>query len=59
MRWQQDFRTDHAALAGVVAVLTVILAVQLLAGAIGGRCNGGLSCAALDLCHMEMIECDT
>ena len=33
---QQDFGTDHAALAGVVAVLTVILAVQLFAGTVGG-----------------------
>ena len=52
---QQDFGTDYAALFGVVTVLAVVFAVQLLAGAIGGRCNGGLSCAALDLCHMEMI----
>ena len=52
---EQDFRADHAALAGVVAVLAVVFTVQLFAGAIGGRCNGGLSCAALDLCHMEMI----
>ena len=52
---QQDFRTDHAALFGVVAVLTVVFAVQLFAGTIGGRRNSGLSCAAFDLCHMEMI----
>ena len=51
---QQNFRTDYAALFGVVAILAVIFAVQLFAGAIGGRRNGGLSCA-LDLCHMEMI----
>ena len=52
---QQDFRTDHAAFFGVVAVLTVVFAVQLFAGAIGGRSNGGLSCAALNLCDMKMI----
>ena len=52
---QQDFRTDHAALLGVVTVLTVVFAVQLFAGAIGGRCDCGLSCAAFDLCDMKMI----
>lgn len=36
-------------------VLAVVFAVQLFAGTIGGRRNGGLSCAALDLRHMEMI----
>ena len=40
LRWgmgrQQDFSADHAALAGVVAVLAVVFTVQLLAGAIGG-----------------------
>ncbi len=40
---QQDFRTDHAALAGVVAVLAVILTVQLFAGTVGGRSHSGLS----------------
>ena len=51
---QQDFRTDHAALAGVVAVLAVILAVQLFAGAIGGSSHGRLSGAALDLGYVKM-----
>ena len=59
VRWQQDFRTDHAALAGVVAVLAVILAVQLFAGAIGGSSHGRLSSAALDLGYMKMIQCDS
>ena len=54
---QQDFGADDTALVGVVAVLSVILAVQLLAGAIGSRCDGGLSCAAFDLVNMEMINC--
>ena len=36
-------------------VLAVVFAVQLFAGTIGGRRNGGLSCAALYLRHMEMI----
>ena len=54
---QQDFRTDHAAFFGVVAVLTVVFAVQLFAGTIGGRCDGGLTCAAFDLVNMEMINC--
>ena len=52
---QQDFRTDHTALFGVVAVLAVVFAVQLFPRAIGGRRNSGLSGAALDLCHMKMI----
>ena len=52
--WQQGFRADHAALAGVVAVLTVILAVQLFPGTVGSRRHGGLPRAALDLRHMEM-----
>ena len=56
---QKDFRTDHAALAGVVAVLTVILAVQLFAGAIGGSSHRRLSSTSLDLGHMKMIECDS
>lgn len=36
MGWQQDFRTDHTALTGVVAVLAVILAVQLFSSTVGG-----------------------
>ena len=52
---QQDFRTDHAALFGVVAVFAVVFAVQLFAGAIGGSSHDRLSGAALDLCNMKMI----
>ena len=52
---QKDFCINHATFVGVVAVLAVILAVQLFTGAIGGRCDGGLSCAAFDLIYMEMI----
>ena len=55
---QQDFRTDHAALGGVVAVLAVILAVQLFAGTVGGCRNGGLSGATFDLSDMKMKQCD-
>ena len=57
MSWQQDFCADDATLVGVVAVLAVILAVQFFTGAIGGRCDGGLPCAAFDLVNMEMINC--
>ena len=57
MGWQKDFGTDYTALVGVVAVLAVIIAVQFFAGAIGGRCDGGLSCAAFDLVNMKMINC--
>ena len=59
MRRQQDFRTDHAALSGVVTVLAVIRAVQLFPGAVGGSSHGGLSRAALDLRHMKMKKRDT
>ena len=55
MSWQQNFRADDTALVGVVTVLTVILAVQFFTGAIGGRCDGGLPCAAFDLVNMKMI----
>ena len=56
---QQDCRTDHAALFGVVAVLTVVFAVQLFPGAVGGSSYSRLPRAALDLRHMKMKECDT
>jgi len=55
---QQDFRADHAALAGVVAVLAIVFAVQFLPGAIGGSSHGRLSGAALDLGYMKMKQCD-
>ena len=51
---QKDFRADHAAFSGVVAVLAVILAVQLFPGTVGGRRHGRLSRAAFDLRHMKM-----
>ena len=51
---QQDFRADHAAFAGVVADLAVVLAVQLFPGTVGGRRNSGLPRAALDLGYMKM-----
>lgn len=49
-----SFRTDYTALAGVVAVLAVVFAVELFAGTVGGCGNGGLSGAALDLGDMKM-----
>ena len=52
---QQDFRSDNTDFAGVVAVLAVIHAVQLFAGAIGRRSDSGLSCTAFVLGHMKMI----
>ena len=54
MGWQQDFRTDHAALTGVVAILTVVFTVELFAGTVGGCGNSGLSGAALDSGDMKM-----
>lgn len=58
MRGKQNFRTDDAALIGVVAVLAVMLAVQFFAGTIGSRSDNGLSFAAFDLVNMKMIQCD-
>ena len=55
---QQDFRTDDSALAGVVAALTVVFAVELFPGTVGGSSHGGLSGAALDLGDMKMKQCD-
>ena len=51
---QQDFRTEDTAFLGVVAVLSVILAVQLFAGSVSGGRNSGLPCAAFDLGNMEV-----
>lgn len=51
---QQDFRADHAAFAGVVADLAVVLAVQLFPGTVGGSSYSRLPRAALDLRHMKM-----
>ena len=48
----------YTALAGVVAGLAVILAEQLLTGAVGGGCDSRLSRAAFDLCCVEMIKSD-
>ena len=55
MGWQQDFCIDHAALVGVVTVLTVILAVQFFSCSVGSGCNNRLTVAAFDLIYMEMI----
>ena len=49
---------DDAAFSGVVAVLTVVIAVQPLTGSIRRGGNSALSGAAFDLLHTEMIECD-
>ena len=47
---QQNFGTDHAALAGVVAVLAVVITVKTLPGSVGCAGNGALTGAALYLC---------
>ena len=56
VRGQEDLGADHAALAGVVAVLAVILAVEFLSGAVGGSGDDGLTGAPLDLRGVEMKE---
>ena len=45
---------EHTAFPGVVAVLSVILAVQLFAGSVSCGRNSGLPCAAFDLGNMEV-----
>ena len=47
---QHDFRSDHAALFGVVADFSIVAAVKTLPGSIGCAGNGALTGAALDLC---------
>ena len=54
MGGQQNFRTDHTALAGVVAVLAVVFAVEFFAGTVGGCGNGRLPGTTLDLGDMKM-----
>ena len=51
-------RADHTALAGVVAVLAIIFAVQFFAGAVGGGCHNRLPGASFDLRYMKMEQCD-
>ena len=56
MIWQENFRTDHAALPGVITVFAVIFAVQSFPGPVRCGSDGRLSGAALDLGRVEMIE---
>ena len=51
---QQNFGTDYAALTGIIVVLAVVFAVELLAGTVGSCGNGRLSSAAFDLGDMKM-----
>ena len=51
---QKDFRADHAAFSGVVAVLAVVFAVQLFPDTVRGSSHGRLPRAALDLRYMKM-----
>ena len=59
VRRQEDFGMGYTALVGVVAGLAVILAEQLLPGAVGGRCDGGLSRTPRELCCVKMVKCDS
>ena len=53
---QENVGADHAALVGEVAGLTVIRAVQLLPGAVGGGGDNGLSRTPLDLGDVEVKQ---
>lgn len=59
MKRQENFGMGHAAFAGVIAGLAIILAEQLFTGTIGGRGDGGLSRTPLNLCCVEMIKSDS
>ena len=52
---QQDFRVNHAALARVVADLTVIFAVELFSCSVSRGLDRRLPRAALDLPDVEVI----
>ena len=56
--WQKYFRINHAPFPCIVAVLAVVIAVELFAGAVGSRGNSALTGAPLDLLNAEMIERD-
>ncbi|EEA80822.1 hypothetical protein CLONEX_03300 [[Clostridium] nexile DSM 1787] len=47
---QHDFRSNHAALFGVIADFSIVAAVKTLPGSVGCACNGALTGAALYLC---------
>ena len=47
---QHDFRSDHAALFGVVADFSIVAAVKAIPGSVGCAGNGALTGAALYLC---------
>ena len=56
MGWQQDFGTDHAALAGVIHVAAVVITVQLFPGAVGRGGNSRLPRGAADQVCVEVVE---
>ena len=56
LRGQENIGADHAALAGVVAVLAVAFTVKPLPGAVGGGRDGRLSGAALHLRDRQMKQ---
>ena len=56
---QHDFRSDHAALFGVVADFSIVAAVKTLPGSIGCAGNGALTGAALDpvsYTHLQILH---
>lgn len=55
---QENFRTGHASLLGVIINLAVIFAEQILPRAAGDGDDSELFCATLNLCCMKMVERD-
>ena len=56
MIWKQDFGANDTAFAAVIAPFAVVVAVQLLTGAVGGAGDGGLSCAPFDLPDVKVKQ---
>ena len=48
---------DNTAFPGIVTILAIVITVQLFSGPVGGSSDGRLTCAAFDLCRMEMKQC--
>ena len=59
MGWQEDFRMDNAALAGVVMGQPVPLVCEFFAASVGCCGNGRLAFSPADYLNAAMIDCDS